>query len=156
MARVFIDGHMFGVEWFKQALTEMLRSDNVVFIFGRHEKLDGEIGRVRDALAFYKMAGQLKTKTGARRRDDVNAEEFGTRIDHLVASPAYNSCAACDDPHIFALVWLRNTPFVFSCDLRLAVCRNHLRKSVDNRYCNFRVIANVQVYGDHRHAILAP
>ena len=150
MARVFIDGHMFGDEWFKTILPDLIDNDRVIFSYGKSAKLDGEHAKARAALSFYKLIGGLKTADGRKRRDDADAVELARHIELISSCDAYRSCAACDDAHIFAIIRLKPTPYVFSHDSRMAQCRGEIIKVVAREYCDFRVISSDQIYQQHK------
>ena len=102
MARVFIDGHMFSEAWFKKILPELVANELVFFSYGASTKLSEEHSKMRNALAFYKAMGDLKTKNGRQRRDDADEQEISYHMNAVVTSRAYKSCAACDDPRSIA------------------------------------------------------
>lgn len=153
MARVFIDSHMFGLTWFRAILPELTNNDKIIFSYGHSKKLAGELTRVRDALRFYKQMGALKSADGRKRRDDANPNEIAEHIEIISSSASYKSCSACDDAHIFAIVRLKPTRYIFSEDERMARCRNEIRKSLDRKYCNFIIVSSDIVYQTHRAKI---
>jgi len=150
MARVFIDPHMFSAEkeWFRGVVQELLRSADVSFLFANCEKGVKEIAKVRQALAFKKRMHQLK------RAVEAGHEEVQARINWLEGQPVFDGCSDCDDPHIFAAIFLHPTRYVFTTDKRLAKCRRTIQSTVDNRYCSFIVISTSVTYHVHRAHIL--
>lgn len=148
MARVFIDVHMFSVEWFNKVLPELIRAESVRFSYGLTRKLLGEQEKVKKALEFYKLMGALG------KRDDADQAEIERRVEFLEAHESWISCGACDDPHIFAIVFAKPTRYVFSQDARIATCRSVMTQVVDNRYCRFRLVGNEANYLEHRPHIL--
>lgn len=154
MARIFIDCHMFSEAWFAEPLEEMLKAPNVFFVFGLSRKHNEERAKVRKALEFYKLIGMLKSADGTIRRIDTSAAELAPHEDFLSNQQCFSNCNHCDDPHIFALVYLKPTPYVFSKDARIAKCRSIINKTIDKRYCQFSVIVNLKLYERHRQKIL--
>lgn len=149
MVRVAIDPHMFGESWFADAARELLRSSSVTFSYSGLPKAISEISRRRDALNFFKHVGSI------RRREDANADSCGRYHSDLTNSSSWRSNSqVCDDGHIFALVRALPTKYVFSCDDRLAKCRDCLSGSVDASYLRFSVIHSERVYAANKKAIL--
>lgn len=150
MTRVFVDCHMFSVDWFvKDVLPDLVRSQNVLFTYGEATCFKDELSRTRKALEFYKRMGQIK------KRADVDTKEMERHVLIVKACPTYANCNDCDDPHVFALCYIKPTPYIFSEDARMARCRTLINTVLDNRYCNFAVIRTKPVYDIHRGAILA-
>ena len=149
MARVFIDCHMFSQEWFKTVLKELVDKDSVMFVYGGSSRLANELARVRDALRFFKLVGDL------RRRIDADVIEIERHIRIIEADKNYKTCQECDDSHIFSIIYVKPTPYVFSMDARMARCRDKINKTLDKRYCNFIVISDVDVYNCHKVHILS-
>lgn len=154
MPRIYIDPHMFSDAWFKEILKELLGCTSVTFSYAASNKITGEISKVRQALAFYKMVGGLKVGSKSRR-DDADSQEIEKHQRMLENLRCYSDCSDCDDAHIFALVYLKPTPYIFSKDHRMAKCRDKINKHIDKRYCNFIIISDKNVYGKHRRVIIA-
>lgn len=154
MARVFIDCHMFSEAWFAHPLEELIKSPKVIFVFGLSKKHNEERSKVRKALEFYKLVGNLKSADGATRRIDTTAAELDPHEEFLSSQQCFDDCNHCDDPHIFALVYLKPTRYVFSKDARIAKCRSHINKTIDNKYCRFSIILNLALYNRHKQKIL--
>lgn len=154
MARVFVDTHMFGEAWFVDTLKDLINCDKVIFVYGEIKKLDDEISRVRSALEFWKIIRALRTKSSKPRAVEVPNDELNRRHREISENEHFVRCKDCDDPHIFALVFAKPTPFVFSMDHRMARCRSTIRTFVDRRFCQFIVIADPIVYNSHRAQIL--
>lgn len=153
MARVFVDVNIFSDAWFSPVLGDLIKSKNVQFVFGTSALFQEEQGRVRKALELYKILGQMKAGNGQRKRIDVEAEELERHQAYIDAQQCFIGSADCDDPHIFALLYLKPTHFVFSNDARLAACRDHINQFVDSRYCDFIIISAAATYAVHKHAI---
>lgn len=149
MARVYIDPHMFSEDWFKCVLGELLKCSNVVFSYGESQKILREFAKVRQALEFYKMVGRL------RRRHDADANDLENHQNIIESTDCYKECGHCDDSHIFALIYVKPTPYVFSKDARMAKCRDIVNKHMDKRYCNFIVLSSDPIYRKHRSAIMS-
>lgn len=155
MARVFIDVHMFAEGWFKSILEELRANKNVTFTYSPIPKLEGELAKVRAAVDFFKAIGNLKDSGGASRRDDAPVDEVEHHYNLLETTDCFARCPACDDPHIFAIIYVKPTKFVFSKDIRIAVCRDTINRSLDRRYCRFIVISKVTTYEAHKAKILS-
>jgi predicted nucleic acid-binding protein len=148
MARVFIDCHMFSEEWFKSVLGELLNKDSVTFVYSESTKMMKELSKVRAALQFYKIVGEKK------RRNDADTEEVEKHTKVVENDENYDSCSDCDDSHVFAMIYVKPTPYVFSMDARMARCRDRINKSMNKRYCDFIVISDKNIYGDHKSKII--
>lgn len=148
MARVFIDGHMFGCDWFLEVLPTLLSSKNVRFAYAPSQKLLGELGRVRKGLEFYRRMGDIG------RRDDAPQVEAEGHIRFLTSQRVWVDCSDCDDAHIFAIVFLKPVAFVFTEDSRIARCRDRINSEVSGRYCGFSLIKSSANFKIHRSAIL--
>lgn len=155
MARVFVDPHMFSESWFKAVLPELVKCPKVVFVFGLSEKHLEERGRVRQALEFYKIVGYLRSPDGEGRRVDVLKSDLDEHEDFLNGTKCFVDCDDCDAPHIFALVFVKPTPYIFSMDARMAKCRGVINKNVDKKYCQFIIVSKDKIYKDHRPAIMS-
>lgn len=156
MTRVFIDPHMFSQDWFPPVLTELLNSQGVVFVYAMCAQGRAELSQVRQALAFQKLVLNKKDRRGRARGVLIDESRLRPHLDYLAAHHIFDGCGECDDPHIFALVRVIPTPYIFSHDRRMAGCRDQINRHVDRRYCGFVVISREQVYEHHRHAILSP
>jgi hypothetical protein len=155
MARVYIDPHMFSEAWFQGVLGDLVKCTKVIFSYGESKKMSGEISKVRQALAFYKMVGQLRTTSNQPRRHDADKKDLEDHQNILEGMKCYKDCTHCDDAHIFSLVYLKPTPYIFSKDQRMAKCRGELNKHVDKRYCNFIVISTDEIFKVHKNAVLS-
>lgn len=155
MARVFIDAHMFSEGWFKDILQELIGCQNVEFVYANVTKLNAEMSKVRQALEFLKIAGVLKKPDKSPRRIEASPIEVEKQQTLLESMKCFTKCADCDDPHIFALIYVKPTPYVFSKDARMARCRDEINKTVESRYCKFIVISTAQTYAAHRHSVLS-
>lgn len=147
MARVYLDVSVFGQGWFQEALPELVACGHVRFSLSRAKQMTGEIQRVR------KLAELLGVMSRKNRVDLVRAE-IGPAIQALENHPEWVNYAACDDPHIFALVYNLPTKYIFSQDHRLAQCRGYMNRFVDSRFCSFIVISDLSAYRSHRNLIL--
>lgn len=155
MARVFIDAHMFGEAWFKDVLEELIRCNRVSFVYGEIDKLKTEISKVRKALEFFRLARDLKDSNNKSRRVDAPLDDINAHNEYIQNRQCFVDCGDCDDSHIFALIYVKPTPYIFSMDARIAKCRDVINSSVDSRYCKFIVVSNDPTYKNHKHAILS-
>ncbi|MFG6586080.1 hypothetical protein [Sulfitobacter sp. MOLA879] len=149
MARIFVDVNMFGESWFGNCLQELIKAPNVRFSYSNSEKFTQENEHCFKALRFYKLVGDMG------KRDDAPATHLETHISHLEGLERWQNEAACDDAHIFALVFLLPTPFVLSKDKRMARCRGCINPQVDKKYCQFALIGDRAIYDKHRAKILS-
>lgn len=154
MARVYIDPHMFSSAWFGEALTEMIQSRQVQFVYCHCAPVETEASKVRKALEFYQRIGQMKDRNGGRLRADVPADLFQNHLLRVQSNGTYCNEQNCDDAHIFALAYIKNVSYVFSMDHRLARCRDALNRIIHRRYCSFAVLSNDNVYDVHKPQIL--
>lgn len=154
MARVFIDVNMFSLDWFKPVLSELVASKSVNFAFSGSAMMTSELDKVRQGLQFYKTAGQLRDTSGRSRRVDASVSELERQERIISNQQCFIDSSDCDDPHIFALIYTKPTPFVFSTDVRLARCRDHINQYMQARYCGFIVVSSADVYNKHRQHIL--
>lgn len=155
MARVFIDAHMFGEAWFKEVIKELIKCKRVSFSYGEIDKLNTEISRVRKALEFFKIARELRDDNNKSRRVDASPQDMTYHEEYIKRQNCFTSCNDCDDPHVFALIYAKPTPYVFSMDKRMAKCRDTINTAIDSRYCNFIIVSSDSTYRTHKHAILA-
>ena len=156
MARVFLDCHIFSQDWFKNALRELVAAPAVIFVYSQASQMKKEISAVRQALQFYKVMSSQKNRWGQSRCVIADFDEVNHHISRLEGTGAFSNCSACDDPHIFAMIYVKPTRYVFSHDVRMAACRDKINKTMDKRYCDFVVISNSTVYAEHRPNICAP
>lgn len=155
MARAFVDINVFSEDWFTPILKELSQSKNVIFTYGHSTDFDREFGKVRKALEFFQRIGQLKTANGGKRRLDVYSKDIEPQVEFLLGQQCFSGSSDCDDAHIFSLIYAKPTKYVFSMDMRIARCRDHINQYVDNRYCDFIVIGNPEIYKRHRQDIMA-
>lgn len=154
MARVYLDCNIFSQAWFSGVLRELIENRNVTFTYCEGTKINAELSRVRQALTFYKAIGAQKTASGKSRRVDAPPSEVEKHELILRAVPKYISCRHCDDAHIFALVYVKPTKYIFSTDNRMAKCRGVLNQTIDKRYCDFIVLTDDSIYRTHKVSIL--
>lgn len=146
MGRVLIDVSVMSASWFKtDALPELERRNDIVFVVGDDVKNTTEVSRVRDLLAFLKLMGDKG------RVERIPKKDIDQQANYIIGQDSWRRCTACDDEHIFALVYIKHIPFIFSTDRRLATCRNTMRRFVDRHYCSFSVISNKKSFDDNRH-----
>ena len=148
MTRVLIDCHLFYDGWFVEVLRELQRHKNIEFLYSKEEKYYSEIGANRKALEFFKLMGLLGKLCIA------DESEVSHRRAELESQAVWNSCGACDDPHIFAMVYVKPTKYIFSEDKRIGTCRTTINKSLSSRYCGFRVISSRALFDSHKHDIM--
>lgn len=148
MGRVFIDPHMFSEEWFKSILPELMKSPKVSYLFSNCEQGMRELGKVRIALQF---KASMK-KIG--RAIEADPSEVERHVILLTKNKSFVDCDHCDDPHIFAAIYIHPSKYVFSKDARLAKCRDKMNKIINKKYCSFIVIASNSVYNRHKSHIL--
>lgn len=152
MARIYIDPHMFSEDWFKKTLPELVKVKSVIFVFGHSEKHLTERQKARKCLEFYKALKGQKND-GVSRVLDVSSEDLSKHEEFLKLQSCFSNCPHCDDPHIFALVYVKPTPYIFSMDARIAKCRGVINQNIENRYCQFSLIQSHDIYHAHKSAI---
>lgn len=149
MARVFLDVNVFSESWFAPILRELVGAREVLFVYSPVKKLDGELARAVKLAEFLKIASSMNKVVVA------DPDETQAHMDYLEAQDRWGAEAACDDPHIFAIVYVRGVRFVFSMDRRIARCRGTINQAIDARYCGFIVIDREVTYRAHRASILS-
>jgi hypothetical protein len=149
MARVFVDVSLFGEGWFQVARRDFDTAPAVKLVYAGVEKLEKEHEKALSVKRYFKLMADRG------RVEFLDFVEVQRHIDLLESHVVWRGEESCDDPHIFAIVFSRATPFVFSTDKRIAKCRGCLRGEVDSRYCRFVVISNERVYDRHKRQILA-
>lgn len=149
MARVFVDPHMFGCDWFGFILPELEGSKRVRFLFSNCAKGRKELQSYRKALEFERL---MRARGRAVSADSSLVE---AQVEYLNSHGEFRACRDCDDPHIMAAIYIHPTKYVFSEDKRLAGCRSRMTGVVKSRYCSFVVIGTSSVYQYHRSSILS-
>lgn len=150
MARVFVDVSIVSQEWFKsKTLVELIASQAVRFTYTKCGKLADEHEQSK------KFGYLMKRLSDQGRTDIVSEEQAQFHADKLTKLQKWQEQQACDDAHIFALVYEKPTRYIFSADMRIAKCRDCLNQFVENRYCDFIVIGKEDVYIQHRQKILS-
>lgn len=150
MARVFIDPHMFGEQWFLEIKGDLVRAPSVRFAYSGLRQEGLELSKKRAALEFFQLMGK------AKKRDDANPEVCERNQGELISNGGWlSNRSTCDDPHIFSLVKTLPTPYVFSCDSRMASCRDCLSGNLDSEYLRFSIIQTRQIYLRLKQSILA-
>lgn len=144
MVRVFVDPHMFSVKWFQEALTELVRSKKVMFLFANCERGLTEVQKVRQARAF------KKAMKSARKSVEADQQVVEGHVVILEAHPRFAACGDCNDPHIMAAIYVHPTAFVFTEDHGLARCRDALSGRINRRYLAFSVVSDAGVYAGIR------
>ncbi len=148
MARVFVDVNLFSTDWFRTILeADLVPNKAVRFVYSDDSITSKEHEKAKKAATFYKLMGMQG------RRDDVGKADCEKHQTILQSLSEWQDEGACDDPHIFSMVYNKPTGYVFSSDTRIAKCRDCIRKVVENRYCDFIVIAKGTTYLEHRHDI---
>ncbi len=140
MARVLLDKSVAGEAWFKKAVTELSTCSNVKFLYSDDEKYRGEV------LSSEFLARFLKLMKDKGKREDTDPTECRRIIDRLEATTQFKNEQACDDPHLFAIVYQKPDPFVFTSDKRLLDCRRCMTTVLDQRYRNFSTIQSEENY----------
>lgn len=148
MARATIDASAIGEGWFKNITADLMKLKGVEFVHSLDDKAQGEVERAKKIGQFYLTASKL-----GRKVITVSAEDANRHIAFLENVEEWKSRTACDDPHIFAIVFEKNVKYVFTGEQRLAECRDCINKKVDNRYCGFSLIRSEEIYNEHRQAI---
>lgn len=149
MARVFVDVSVVSHSWFTpRILTELIDNKAVRFTYTKFGQLAKEHEQSK------KFGQLMKRLSDQGRTDNVSEEQAKLHTVKLTSLQNWKNNPACDDPHIFALVYEKPTNYVFSADMRIAQCRDCMNKIVDNRYCDFIVIAKEETYTEHRQKIL--
>ncbi|MFL5014414.1 hypothetical protein [Rhizobium sp.] len=146
MATVLLDVSASSKEWFKDALDEMSKAKNVKFLYTDQPKYRNEIARV------FALAQFLKLMAQKGRRVDVDARECQEYIDNLERNPKWTGSGACDDPHLFAMVALKPTRYIFTDEHRISKCRGCM-VATHAQMCAFKAIRTQAVYKKHRSRI---
>jgi hypothetical protein len=149
MARVLIDVSVVGQSWFADIVNELLKSKSVRFAYTDHPLFSEEMNKSRKMLELHQLAGKLN------RRDDISAAACDIHVQTLSAEPVWESEEACDDPHIFAINYLKPVAYVFTHDTRIAKCRDCINGTLDSKYAGFSLVANRNNYDQNRHYIHA-
>jgi hypothetical protein len=149
MARATIDASVIGDNWFQNLSGEILKLRGLDFVYGLDQKTLGEHERSKKLGQFYALASRLGREVIA-----VPADEVERHMAVLADNVAWKNEGACDDPHIFAIVYERNVRYVFTREHRLAACRDCIIRSVGNKYCNFVLIRSEQIFREHRHHMI--
>lgn len=146
MAVVLLDVSAASKGWFKSALDEMRRSKNVKFLYSDQKKYKAEVSKVVALAQFLKLMAQKG------RRIDVDADECQAVIDALNLNTTWSASSACDDPHLFAMMTLHPTRYLFTDEQRIAKCRGCMSET-HQQMCSFKAIRNGNVYKNHRSKI---
>lgn len=147
MSRVFIDTSVVGESWFSDIVQEMLKSKKIRFAYTEHPKLSGEEDRCRKLRQLYQIAGKIGI------RDDIDVSECDKHVNFLNGLTEWINEKACNDPHVFAMTFIKPIQYVFTSDTSMAKCRGCLSGVVDAKYCGFRLIASKDNYDSNRHLI---
>jgi len=149
MARVFVDVSIVSQDWFKaRVLTELVQNRAVRFTYSKFGKLAEEHENAK------RFGLLMKRLSDQGRTDNVSAESSDVHVEKLTSLKNWQDEGACDDPHIFALIYEKPTKYVFSADQRIARCRDCINKVVENRYCDFILITREATYIEHKQNIL--
>jgi hypothetical protein len=140
MARVLLDKSVAGEAWFKKAVTELAGCSNVKFLYSDDEKYRNEVLSVEFLAKFLKL---MKDKG---KREDTDATECRRIIDELEGRVEFKREQACDDPHLFAIVFQKPDPFIFTSDKRILDCRRCMATILDKRYRDFSTIQTEENY----------
>jgi hypothetical protein len=118
----------------------------VKFLYTDQKKYRDEIAKVVSLAQFLKLMAQKG------RRVDVDAHACQTLMDALQETPTWNSSAACDDPHLFAMVAIKPAKYIFTDEQRLAKCRECMAPT-HAAMCSFKAIRTEGTYKKHRSKI---
>lgn len=147
MVQIMIDVSVYGSRWFQRALFDIEKDESVHFLYSDDWKYQQELRKTPKLLAFLKSMAQDSRLIIT----DKNATE--ARIEFLQSKKEWQREEACDDPHIFAMIYEKPTRFVFTGDGRLRKCRTCMRKVVKKRYSKFILISNEGNYEKYRSEI---
>ena len=148
MSLIFVDVSATSMAWFRGALIELSDNVNVKFLFSDIKKYKEELEKAP------KLANLLKLMKQVGRRVDADKDRSEHHAVYLTGLAEWKSEAACDDEHIFAMIYEKPTKFIFSSDVRIAKCRGCINKVVDKRYCGFIVISDEVVFNAKKPEIL--
>ncbi len=146
MTIIAIDCHVFGESWFASVAKDLINSNKSKVAYSNHFKFQSESGK--KAAQFYKLVGDKK------KRVDADELAVATLIEDLAKDPSFVAFQECDDPHMFALLFVTGGSYLFSMDKRLCTCRNKLSGTKMKKYSNFKVLSGSVVYGKHRNNII--
>lgn len=149
MARVYVDANVISEGWFRVVADEIKTDQRVRFAYSRHAKSTAEAGRCKKLLEF------LKAMTLLGRVDWVDGARTEQHISYLSKNGEWCEANGCDDGHLFATIYEKPTPYVFTMDMRIAKCRDRINRVVDARYCDFSVVGSLEIYTAHRAKIRA-
>lgn len=148
MARVYLDSSIVGQDWFKKVLPELEACPNVKFMCSFHGKAGEELEKTRSLANFLQVMSRMK------RVRKVTSEEYAARVSEVLSAPSWQSTAACDDEHIFSVVRVCGSCFVFSTDSRLASCRSVMRQELSKEFSEFIIVSKQDVYDAKKPLIL--
>ena len=149
MAKVFIDVGAFGESWLQDKLQELIDCEMVVFSYAATRKFRQEHEKCLKAQQFYKLMGEIG------KREDANPADVQKNSNYLESLREWKAEKDCDDPHIFALVSVKPTKYIFTTDSDIANCRTCINRIVDRRFCNFRLICSETNYKAHKPKIVS-
>lgn len=150
MARIVIDASVVGANWFASVVEELQREKNVVFVLARDKKTANEHARTKKLQTLYAIMSKQPGRVRA-----ISESDCERHTNYLEGLPAWKSESACDDAPVFAACYEGGARFVFTGDGRMAKCRRCINRTVDSRYCEFRLVRNHTNYKANRAAILA-
>lgn len=150
MARVYIDLSVVGQAWFAEIVKDLLQSKGVRFAYSDHPLMADELNRSRKMLQILQLAGKLN------KRDDVPSVDCEVHVRSLSENQAWVTEESCDDPHIFAINYVKPVSYVFTQDTRIAKCRDCINQKINARYVGFRLVTSMNNYEQNRHLIHSP
>lgn len=137
MTLIYIDVCIASEEWFVNNINLLLNSKHIKVLYSSHPKVLAEVKKVPNLLKL------LHTLRDTDRRKDIGVDILESKISYLESLSEWGACRACDDPHIFGIVYLANNlTYVITKDIRQLECRKKIGKIVDKEYLNFKIICN--------------
>ena len=147
MAKIIIDTNANSMEWFRDIVSEIINSRNIILITTSHSLFLNEIKKNQKMLEIYQRLASIN------KAEVITSDRIETHLTYLKTHSSWTSCSACDDPCIFAMVYEKNVPYVFTSDRRIAACRRVLKMHVDNKYSRFVLITSKNNFNSKRHLI---
>lgn len=149
MKRVYIDANVWGKAWFRSALEEMKSVQNIIFVESTDPKSHKEKSTMVAYLRFLK-ALESKSRVEYAPKGDVNA-----KIKYICSNEHWQKHGdCCDDPHIFAIVAVKNVSYVFSEDGRMGKCKDLMQKKLDQACLQFKRVFSSTSYGQHKMKLI--
>ncbi len=152
MAKLLIDTCAFGQSWAQEVLKEASSCPNVIFVESDDWKSQSEKGRMFKLVEFLKLVRQ---KYGNHRVEYAPTADVEAHMKKIEVVPHWRRCESCDDPHIFAIVLVKNVRFILTAERRMDDCRRKMHGHLDRAYLGFRLINSSRNFKAHRFELFA-